>query len=414
MQTAALQDQYENFPFPPLQIGALAHVCPPPADARFAYWYTRRQWPQQPLRILDAGCGTGFSTLKLSEANPDAQIVAADISQNALQIAGQRLAAAGWQQHNSHWQHPQHKGEIALLQADLQALPDVGVFDYLHCSGVIHHLPDPLQGLAHLRRSLSDQGVAYLMVYAGASRQIIAQIQQVLQRLWRDPTDWREGLMLCRSLLRDLPEGHPFQQHYQQACQTVGELLGAEVAYSDAFLVDTYLQRCEHRWSQPEWFALLHQAGFAPTRWLDESSWQPAQYLPGLPDYLQRLSPAARWAIADQLRPAQHFALYVLPEAQPVPDLPTLKPEQAICVPHFIQLQERNNAYWLDNGRGQQLRLDAACTFAWQHLKQQQVPISWQNLWQAVQQAYPEYPATEFWHFARLLLQHEFVGLLVS
>lgn len=414
MQTADLRDQYEHFPFPPLEIGALAQVSPPPADARFAFWYTRRQWPRRALRILDAGCGTGFSTLKLSEANPDAEIVALDLSQNALQIAAQRLTATGWQQKHTHWQHPQQQGQIRLLQGDLQAMPDLGRFDYVHCSGVIHHLPEPLEGLQHLRRSLSDQGVAYLMVYAGASRQIIAQIQKVLRLLWQNPSDWREGLMLCRSLLRDLPEGHPFHQHYQQACQTVSEMLGPEVAYSDAFLVDTYLQRCEHRWSQPEWFELLHAAGFAPGRWLDESSWQPAQWLPGLPDYLPKLAPETRWAIADQLRPPQHFALYVLPEAAALPELPELQPEQEIAVPHCIQLQERDQSQWLDNGRGQQLRLDAACAFAWQRLSLQTEPLSWQSLWEQVQQAHPEYPASEFWHFARLLLQHEFVGLLLS
>lgn len=153
--TATVRAQYAHFPFPPLALGALAEVHPPQADAGFAHWYARQQWPHMPLRILDAGCGTGFSTLKLAEANPGADIVAVDFSAPSLAIAQARLAQAGLSE------------RVRWLEADLQELSGLGTFDYIHSSGVLHHLPDPAAGLRALRRHLAPEGVAYLMVYAG-------------------------------------------------------------------------------------------------------------------------------------------------------------------------------------------------------------------------------------------------------
>ena len=93
----AVKNQYEQYPFPPLTVGALEDVKPCQADYTFAYHYQRPNTGTllKAPRILDAGCGTGFSTLKLAQLNPDAEITAVELSHNALDIARQRLRAAG-------------------------------------------------------------------------------------------------------------------------------------------------------------------------------------------------------------------------------------------------------------------------------------------------------------------------------
>lgn len=149
VDTQTVREQYERFPFPPLALGALAHVRPPQADAAFARWYVYQRLPVGPQRILDAGCGTGFSTLKLAEANPEAEIVAIDLSDTSLGIARRRIEAAGLGQ-----------GRIHFQREDLQSLTELGKFDYIHSSGVLHHLPDPAAGLRRLRASLAPNGLA--------------------------------------------------------------------------------------------------------------------------------------------------------------------------------------------------------------------------------------------------------------
>ncbi|NET49217.1 MAG: class I SAM-dependent methyltransferase, partial [Merismopedia sp. SIO2A8] len=41
--------------------------------------------------ILDAGCGSGYKSLVLAEANPGAQIIGIDISEQSLDLARKRL-----------------------------------------------------------------------------------------------------------------------------------------------------------------------------------------------------------------------------------------------------------------------------------------------------------------------------------
>ncbi|PKL74961.1 MAG: hypothetical protein CVV27_17830 [Candidatus Melainabacteria bacterium HGW-Melainabacteria-1] len=393
----SVREQYERFPFPPLAIGALAQVRPPQADAAFAHWYVYGRLPAAPLRILDAGCGTGFSTLKLAEANPQAEIVALDFSAPSLQIARERLAAAGL------------AGErIALMQADLQQLPELGRFDYIHCSGVIHHLPDPEAGLRGLRACLAPRGLAYFMAYSAHARYEIQAVQQVLYQLWQNPQDWDEGLMLCRTFFRGLPVQHPLKQHFRRALQVAAEMLGTEAAQSDAFFVDTWLQRCEQLWSQPEFYALLQRTDWQPARWLDEDAWKLETYLPGLPDYVQELAHSERLALVDRLRPPQNFALFVTPELVPRPALPLLAPEQCPLPFGSVQVRMLQTLEVLDNGRGTQLSLNAITRTCWEMLDGQR---NWQEIWDRLLASYPGLPEGELKGFSQQLLEYGFVGI---
>jgi 2-polyprenyl-3-methyl-5-hydroxy-6-metoxy-1,4-benzoquinol methylase len=346
------------------------------------------------LRILDAGCGTGFSTLKLAQANPGAEIIAIDLSQSSLNIAQERLKQA------------ELGSGVAFLQGDLQNLPALGLFDYIHSSGVIHHLPDPQAGLENLRAALAPQGLAYFMVYAAQARAEIQKVQQILYQLWQNPSDWREGLLLCRTFLQGLPEGHALKQHYRRALEIASAMLGAEAAHSDAFIVDTWLQRCEHLWSQPEWFALLKQTGWYPARWLDESGWQLGPYLPGLPDYIESLSPEQALALVDQLRPPLNFALFVSPEAYSQPELKVTATARPLAF-KFIQLQQTEHQQLLNNGRGSQLSLPELNLAYWLQIDGQQ---SWQQIWAGLQNKHPQLSLWELQRFAQQLLDYGFVA----
>src|SRR4028118_1938796 len=47
--------------------------------------------------ILDAGCGSGYKSLILAEANPGAKIVGVDISEESIKLARQRLQYYGFE-----------------------------------------------------------------------------------------------------------------------------------------------------------------------------------------------------------------------------------------------------------------------------------------------------------------------------
>jgi methylase of polypeptide subunit release factors len=46
--------------------------------------------------ILDAGCGSGYKSLILAEANPNARIIGVDISSESVKLAEQRLKYHGF------------------------------------------------------------------------------------------------------------------------------------------------------------------------------------------------------------------------------------------------------------------------------------------------------------------------------
>jgi SAM-dependent methyltransferase len=97
-------------------------------------------------RILEAGCGTGAQTLFLAAGSPEAEIVSIDRSAASLDLARQRLAAAG------------HRN-VAFREADLFDLPfpDAGFDDIFLCF-VLEHLAEPERALAALRRVLRSGG----------------------------------------------------------------------------------------------------------------------------------------------------------------------------------------------------------------------------------------------------------------
>jgi 2-polyprenyl-3-methyl-5-hydroxy-6-metoxy-1,4-benzoquinol methylase len=97
--------------------------------------------------ILDAGCGSGYKSLVLAEANPGARIVGIDLSEESVKLAYERLKYHGFE--NAEF-HP-------LLIEDL---PKLGMqFDYINCDEVLYLLPDPLAGLQAMKSVLKPDGL---------------------------------------------------------------------------------------------------------------------------------------------------------------------------------------------------------------------------------------------------------------
>ncbi len=84
--------------------------------------------PANPARILDLGTGDGRLLAVLKEEHPEATSVALDFSAVMLETARERFAG---------------DESVTVVEHDLnQPLPDLGLFDVIVSSFVIHHLPD--------------------------------------------------------------------------------------------------------------------------------------------------------------------------------------------------------------------------------------------------------------------------------
>lgn len=111
------------------------------------YLRTQKVINTQGKLILDAGCGSGYKSLMLAEANPGAKIVGFDISPESVKLARERLAYHGFDD-----------AEFHVLA--LEELPSLNQqFDYINCDELLYLLPDINVGLKAMQAVLKPDGI---------------------------------------------------------------------------------------------------------------------------------------------------------------------------------------------------------------------------------------------------------------
>lgn len=115
-----------------------------PSDEAMGQYFRSRE------RILDAGCGAGYSAAILLQAATETPYVGVDISE-AVDVAAARLS---------------NFADAAFVQADLLALPFAPEsFDTILSEGVLHHTPSTEHALRALIPLLARGGELLFYVY---------------------------------------------------------------------------------------------------------------------------------------------------------------------------------------------------------------------------------------------------------
>lgn len=200
----AVQKLYNTFPFPP---DPLSNDLPPGYNWRWHYraaynFCTGVKPATEKIRILDAGCGTGSSTDYLIFHNPQADIVAIDLSENALAIAQERCTKSGVLTN--------HQGKVEFQQLTIEdAVKLPGEFDLINCVGVLHHLPDPVAGIQALASKLAPGGLFHIFVYGELGRWEIQLMQKAIALLQGNQKgDYADGVKVGRELFANLPQNN--------------------------------------------------------------------------------------------------------------------------------------------------------------------------------------------------------------
>jgi len=150
----------------------------------------------QGKKCLDAGCGGGRYAIAMSRLGAK-EVIGCDISAEGLENARQRAARLS---------------NIRFEEASVQDLPFLDeTFDFVCCSGVLHHTPNPEKGLQELARVLHPDGKLFLLLYGkgGVRWPTILQVRPYVQEMGYELMDdamKRAGLLANkqRTFLDDL------------------------------------------------------------------------------------------------------------------------------------------------------------------------------------------------------------------
>ncbi len=116
-------------------------------------------------KVLIAGCGTGLQVMDALRYQ-NASITAIDLSKASLCYAKRKTQEIG-------------VNNIDFIQMDILNLDKLNQkFDLIECSGVLHHMRSPNDGLKKLINVLDDDGFIKLGLYSKNARTIVNSIRQ--------------------------------------------------------------------------------------------------------------------------------------------------------------------------------------------------------------------------------------------
>ncbi|MBB4841161.1 SAM-dependent methyltransferase [Sphingomonas kyeonggiensis] len=152
----------------------------------------------EPLAVLVAGCGTGFEPIDLARMDPSLTITALDLSGASLAY-GQRMAGALGVQ------------AVRFVQGDILDVAKLGQrFGLVNCTGVLHHMERPEDGLAALTGALEPGGVVRLALYSERARGWVAEAHRVIAEHGWDASV--EGIRTFRAHVLALPPEQPLSR----------------------------------------------------------------------------------------------------------------------------------------------------------------------------------------------------------
>ena len=285
--SAAVRNQYEENPYP--RWVHMERDVAPTSDARFLRSLFPNAdlagIPDGPARILVAGCGTGRHPIGTARRFPDSSVLAVDLSLTSLAYAARRTREL-------------HVRNVEYRQADLLALGALAErFDVVECTGVLHHLADPVAGLRVLRSLVRPGGVIRVGLYSEMARRFVVRAREFIAERGFAPTP--AGIRACRAAI---------------LAQTDDPLLARAALGADFYSLsgcrDLIFHVQEERFTLPRIAAILDELEleFIGFEWPADND-TPERYRARYPED-RALTNLARWHEFEQSRPDTFVLMY--------------------------------------------------------------------------------------------------------
>ncbi|WP_316354252.1 class I SAM-dependent methyltransferase [Candidatus Trichorickettsia mobilis] len=243
----AVQEQYQDYPYPlrdpEEETQRLLQVVGGQLPELNHWLYRGKENFKSGFRVLVAGGGTGDASTFLGEQlkNTNAEIVYLDFSFASMEIAQKRAEVRGLK--NITWIHDSILNIPKL---------NLGKFDFINCSGVLHHLASPDEGLQILSDSLSICGGMNLMIYAKYGRAGVYQIQHLMKVINSDVNSMAEEIENCKAIVEILPATNWYTKSQ--------DFIADHILFGDIGLYDLFLHKQDRAYSIPEMYEFVSKA----------------------------------------------------------------------------------------------------------------------------------------------------------
>lgn len=194
-----IRQQFDTAPYPrnPLEQS-------PKGDAARLYihnfttpYYLRNQKVIQTkeLSILDAGCGSGYTSLVLAEANPGAKIIGVDLSEQSVILARHRLQFHGFKNAN-------------FYAIPIEKITELNQkFDYINCDEVLYLLLDSVIGLQVMKSVLKPHGIIRANLHSSITRSHYFRAQKLFRMMGlMDEVPQDLGIYMVQETMRALKD----------------------------------------------------------------------------------------------------------------------------------------------------------------------------------------------------------------
>lgn len=265
-------------------------------------------------KVWVAGCGTNqavFSAMKFQ----DSRIIGSDLSKESLEITNKNAKML-------------HLNNLELLHESINDVCYFQEFDYITCTGVIHHNANPQISLQKLSDALKPSGIMELMVYNKFHRINTASFQLATRILAQcdDKPDLEKELFVAKMIVNGLKEKNE-----------MAELLEMVKHEPEASFADSLLQPVEHSYTIESLRVMADKCGlellhFCPNQFdanANNIDWNLQFKNKELQALYDNFSDIKRWYITNLLRQEKSPLLWFYLQKKDCPRL--RKSEKQIC-----------------------------------------------------------------------------------
>jgi 2-polyprenyl-3-methyl-5-hydroxy-6-metoxy-1,4-benzoquinol methylase len=303
-----------QFPWPPEYFERVqrADLAPRMLSQDIGYW-GQQVLPQEP-RIWVAGCGTNqalFTALRFQHG----RVLGSDLSAESLAVCSANASSLGVE-------------NLELRRETINQVSYTGLFDYVICTGVIHHNADPIEPLLRLAQALKPEGVLELMVYNQFHRILTSAFQNAIWVLLGKPAK--------PDLAQELPIGRRLAETFRRE-NLMSQFLTSSTTMPDTAFADLLLQPVEHSFSVESLDRAARRCGLEMltfcndhySRTKEGANWNLDLADPHLQELYDALPDTERWQVTNLLMAESSPMLWFYFQRQDCPR--PRKPERQIC-----------------------------------------------------------------------------------